>query len=424
MSSVIIAVVVVLGIIVAGGFLLYFLGDLLMGISGKKKDVDAIREKQLKKQKDLEARVNALENSQEAKKDPQIATVLFNGGMVEAYNPNEEEAVEEAVVEDFEETEEYSEEPVEETEEPAEETQEAEEAEDDTSEYIRQRRKELLERLARMQEEREETAEQDDSEDLVDLSEDTVEAPVEEPVETETVEEPVEETTEETEEESTEEAPAEDVASEETVEETVEEAEETVAEETAVETETPAEEVVEETVEEKAEEALAEKVRAEAITVAVADGSNALAANFTLEELEARLVEEQEKLKSNEKELRQCKKEFIPLRRVKNTLESDEKKLRRKEALVAKQKVVLYGVNNYADIDEEKAQKLAEDLDLLDGLKLSVQHCQEVMDKNQERYPLLEKIFNLLNSQNEQIKEDIKNIQDAIAQLKGEGDQE
>lgn len=403
MSSVIIAVVVVLGIIVAGGFLLYFLGDLLMGISGKKKDVDAIREKQLKKQKDLEARVNALENSQEAKKDPQIATVLFNGGMVEAYNPNEEEAVEEAVVEDVEETEEYSEEPVEETEEAAEETQEVEEAEDDTSEYIRQRRKELLERLARMQEEREETAEQEDSEDLVDLSEDTVEAPVEEPVETETTEESVEETTEE--------APA---------EEPVEETEEAVAEETAVETETPAEEVVEE----KAEEELAEKVRAEAITVAVADGSNSLAANFTLEELEARLVEEQEKLKSNEKELRQCKKEFIPLRRVKNTLESDEKKLRRKEALVAKQKVVLYGVNNYADIDEEKAQKLAEDLDLLDGLKLSVQHCQEVMDKNQERYPLLEKIFNLLNSQNEQIKEDIKNIQDAIAQLKGEGDQE
>lgn len=93
MSSVIIAVVVVLGIIVAGGFLLYFLGDLLMGISGKKKDVDAIREKQLKKQKDLEARVNALENSQEAKKDPQIATVLFNGGMVEAYNPKDRKSV-------------------------------------------------------------------------------------------------------------------------------------------------------------------------------------------------------------------------------------------------------------------------------------------------------------------------------------------
>ena len=143
---------------------------------------------------------------------------------------------------------------------------------------------------------------------------------------------------------------------------------------------------------------------------------------MSLEELESKLAEEQEKLKANEKELRQVKKEFIPLRRVKKTLESDEKKLRRKEALVAKQKVVLYGVNNYADIDEEKAKKLAEDLDLLDGLKLSVQHCEEVMEKNQERYPLLEKIFNLLSSQNTEIKEDIKKLQDAIAQLKDSDD--
>ena len=141
---------------------------------------------------------------------------------------------------------------------------------------------------------------------------------------------------------------------------------------------------------------------------------------MTLEELESSLADAQEKLKQNEKELRQCKKEFVPLRRVKKTLENDEKKLRRKEALVAKQKVVLYGVNNYADIDEEKAKKLAEDLDLLDGLKLSVQHCQEVMSKNKERYPLLEKIFNLLSSQNAEIKDEIKKLQDAISTLKGE----
>ena len=38
MSSVIITVVVVLGIIVAGGFLLYFMGDLFMSLSHKKKD--------------------------------------------------------------------------------------------------------------------------------------------------------------------------------------------------------------------------------------------------------------------------------------------------------------------------------------------------------------------------------------------------
>ena len=142
------------------------------------------------------------------------------------------------------------------------------------------------------------------------------------------------------------------------------------------------------------------------------------ASNISLEELEKELADAQEKLKANEKELRQCKKEFIPLRRVKKTLESDEKKLRRKEALVAKQKVVLYGVNNYSDIDEEKAKKLAEDLDLLDGLKLSVQHCEEVMSKNAERYPLLEKIFNLLSSQNAELKENIKNLQEAIDEIK------
>ena len=135
---------------------------------------------------------------------------------------------------------------------------------------------------------------------------------------------------------------------------------------------------------------------------------------LTVEELEAKLIETQERLRANEKELRQCKKEYIPLRKVKKTLENDEKKLRRKEALVAKQKVVLYGVNNYADIDEEKAKKLAEDLDLLDGLKLSVQHCHEVMDKNEERYPLLEQIYNLLVAKNAELKEQIKDLQERI----------
>ncbi len=399
MSSVIIAVVVVLGIIVAGGFLLYFLGDLLMSISGKKKDADVIRAKQLKQQKDLEARVNALENSQDAKNDPQIATVLFNGGTVEAYDPNEDEEEEETVVEN-----ETTEESVEENEvEDAahEETEESEEEVDDTTEYIRQRRKELLERLAKMQEEREEEAEE--SEDTVNLAE------VEDE---ETAQEETEES-EETESEETE-AVEEETETVEETEENIENSEEVVEEVEETETVEEAEEV------EESEEKLEEKVAEEIMEEVKSEGKNALASNFTLEELESRLAEEQEKLKNNEKELRQCKKEFVPLRRVKNTLESDEKKLRRKEALVAKQKVVLYGVNNYADIDDEKAQKLAEDLDLLDGLKLSVQHCQEVMDKNQERYPLLERIFNLLTSQNEQIKEDIKNLQDAIASLKNE----
>ena len=394
MDSVIIAVLVVLGIIVAGGFLLYFLGDLLMGISGKKKDVDAIREKQLKQQKELEERVNALENAEEARKDPEIATVLYGSGngQVEAYDPNEEE--EEETVEETPVEEEVEEETTEETEE-----------DDDTTEYIRQRRKELLERLAKMQEEREAEEEEEDVDDTVDLTEEE-ETPVEEPVEETPVEEEV--------------APVEEPATEPTEETTTEETPDEDPQPTVVAPIVTETTVTEEEVAKKVEEEIVEEKMQEAKDA----GTNALATNFTLEELEARLAEEQEKLKNNEKELRKCKKEFIPLRRVKNTLESDEKKLRRKEALVAKQKVVLYGVNNYADIDNEKARKLAEDLDLLDGLKLSVQHCQEVMDKNQERYPLLEQIFTLLSSQNEIIKDDIKKLQDAIAQLKGETTEE
>ncbi len=379
MSSVIIAVVVVLGIIVAGGFLLYFMGDLLMSISGKKKDSDAVKEKQRKEQKELEDRVNALENSEEARNDPAIATVLYNG--------NEEEEKEEEPVEE-ETTEQPEEEPEEEAEEPE---QEETDDVDDTSEYIRQRRKELLERLARMQEENDETA--DEEADVVDLSEQPqVEEVVEEPAE----ETPVEETEETTEEEEPEEEPAE------------EQVEETAEQEVPVE-ETPVE-----------ENPTVQRAADISFDQAKADGVDALVANFSLEELERRLVEEQERLKQNEKDLRKNKKEFIPLRRVKNNLESDEKKLRRKEAMVAKQKVVLYGVNNYADIDEEKAQKLAEDLDLLDGLKLSVQHCHEVMEANKERYPLLEQIYNLLSSQNTQIKQDIKTLQEAIERLKAE----
>lgn len=378
MSSVIITVVVVLGIIVAGGFLLYFMGDLFMSLAHKKKDDEAISNKQAKETEELKQRIEALENKDELKKDPEVATILYNGAVVEAYNPDEE-----AQEENNEETEENeenetteeqeTEEPVEETEEEAEEEEESEE-DDDTSDFIKQRRAELMERLARMQSEQEETEEEEETEeDVVDLSSE------------EEAEEPAEETEEETTEEHT----------EENAEEETEEVEEDIVREddSAVTT---------------YEEAK--------------DSTEGLASTMSLEELESKLAEEQEKLKANEKELRQVKKEFIPLRRVKKTLESDEKKLRRKEALVAKQKVVLYGVNNYADIDEEKAKKLAEDLDLLDGLKLSVQHCEEVMEKNQERYPLLEKIFNLLSSQNTEIKEDIKKLQDAIAQLKDSDD--
>ncbi|MDD4686356.1 MAG: hypothetical protein PHI76_03665 [Clostridia bacterium] len=125
------------------------------------------------------------------------------------------------------------------------------------------------------------------------------------------------------------------------------------------------------------------------------------------EEYEKRLETLKARLKANEKELRINKREFVPLRRVRKNLDSDKKKLRRREALVAKQKVMLYGVNNMASIDEEKANKLAEDLDLLDGLKISVKHCEEVMEANKERYPILETTHRILTTVIKDLKEDI-----------------
>ena len=135
------------------------------------------------------------------------------------------------------------------------------------------------------------------------------------------------------------------------------------------------------------------------------------------EELEARLEVLKQRLKENEKELSANRKEFVPLRRVNMTLDSDKKKLRRKEAIVAKQKVVLYGVNNYVDIDEEKAKKLSEELDLLEGLRLSVQHCEEVMQKNKDRYPILESANRFLVRSQSQLKEDIADIENKLALL-------
>ena len=148
------------------------------------------------------------------------------------------------------------------------------------------------------------------------------------------------------------------------------------------------------------------------------ENENKPAGLLSLEEYEERLKVLNDRLAVNEKEFRAVKKEYLPLAKIKKSYEKDKVKLRRKEALVAKQKVVLYGVNNYVDIDEEKAKKLSEDLDLLDGLRLSVQHCEEVLKQNEERYPILENSYNILLSTNENLKADIAECNAKIAELK------
>lgn len=360
MESVILKVVLVLGIIIAGGFLLFFMADILMAIFNGKKDEKIINENEKKEVAKVE------EDLANAGVKPEETAALLNGAVVENYDP--EEGVEETPAEEVVENQEAAEE---ESDEEDEEEDEEEEV-NDRDAYIEARRKALMERLAKMNEDDEEEDEEEETESEDEESDEEVE-------ETEEVVD-LDEASEEEEDNSSEE---------------LEEARRAL----------------------EAERAKTEALKAELAARSVATETSE-PVYLSEEEYEARLAVLNERLKLNEKELRSCKKEYLPLRRVKKTLENDEKKLRRKEALVAKQKVVLYGVNNYADIDEEKAKKLAEDLDLLDGLKLSVEHCQEVMNKNEERYPLLERIYTVLSEQNETIKADIARAEKELAEVR------
>lgn len=377
-GTVILNVVIILGIIVAGGFLIFFMGDLLMSIFNPKKDKQTVENKKAKDTKKIQEKIEKLspETAEEVKKQPEIANLVYGGVVVEAYNPEEEEKTE--TIEEVKE--EVTEEVQPETTEAVAETEEESDEDEERDAYIAQRRRELMERLARMAEEEDEDEEEEESEEEVSEEE-----------ETETVD-----------------------VDEEKVEEEKANAEPDV---TAEELEAARRELEE--VKARNANLIAELNSAKADMVVKQGGKEVL---LSEEDYIARLAEQEESLKLNEKELRACKKEYMPLRRVKRTLENDEKKLRRKEALVAKQKVVLYGVNNYSDIDEEKAKKLAEDLDLLDGLKLSVEHCQEVMNKNEDRYPLLEKMYNILTAQNEELKASIARTKEELAKVRAKKD--
>lgn len=170
---------------------------------------------------------------------------------------------------------------------------------------------------------------------------------------------------------------------------------------------------------EEAKKALAEQSKiVPAAPKAVATAP--IVSKLSIEQLREKLEKAENRLKATEKEFKQCKKEYLPLHKVWSDYEKYTKKLRRKEALVANQKMELYGVNNYADIDEAKAQKLAEDLDHYDGLKLSVQHCEDVMKKNEARFPLLEKMYNVLKIRNDELKKDIDLYRAEIEKLESE----
>ena len=371
--STVLNVIIVLGIVIAGSFLLFFLGDFFLSIINSKKTTDEKKE------------VLQIEHKKEQTNAEAYASSVYVNDYV-ADEAKEEETVEET----------------------------AADAEDEEERRIAEARAALEKRkaeiLKRMQAQIEEDEEEEEEELVEEEAEDVVEETVEEIVE-----------------DSTEEIIAEETAEE--VAEEIEDKEEEIVglindENESLQVEDEEEEKVDTDalqaeieklknqlgVEKEKYDALAKefedhKNNAEQVVVAV-EGE----ALGSKEYYESMLDEKTNQLKVVEKEFKQCKKDFLPLYKVNNTLAKDEKKLHRREAIVAKQKVVLYGVNNYADIDEEKAKKLAEDLDLLDGLKLSVNHCKEVMEANKDRYPILERLYNSLKTQVEGLKSEIENI--------------
>jgi hypothetical protein len=138
---------------------------------------------------------------------------------------------------------------------------------------------------------------------------------------------------------------------------------------------------------------------------------------YTEEELEEKIRILEARKRANDKEKKSISKEYVPLDRIERTYESDMQKLRRKEAIVAKQGVFLHGVNNVDAIDEEKAKKFEEDTQLLDGLRSSVRHCEDVLAKNKDRLPILRSAYNVIVDNEKAIIADIEETKAALKEL-------
>ena len=380
-------VLAIIGIIIVGGFVIFFLGDIVLSVL----DPNYVRFGQRRKKEEREEDVKQIENRKEPPRELEFS---FEDADEDAFVKAEE--VKPVVIEH----------PVEKQEEVKEEPVQAEQEPEDVDE-LKMAEEEFKKNMLKDIEERQKQKEEEEKENYNGFFFDDEDINVFE-------DEPIE-----GQEQIELEAPKEEEPAVEEVEEPVEvEPEEEEAKE---------EEVVSSEIEDLKAQFAAEIARLQAkneeLEKELATKAE-VGPTMGIEEYEARLETLKERLSANEKELRKVKKEYIPLRKVSRTLESDERKLRRKEAIVAKQKVVLYGVNNIADIDEEKAKKLSEELDLLEGLKLSVQHCEEVMAANKDRYPILENTYNILTNNNEALKADIKATEEAIEKLKAEAETE
>lgn len=248
-----------------------------------------------------------------------------------------------------------------------------------------------------------------------------------------------------------------------TAEESIEESEQAVAEtepevednkENEVTTETTeTAEPVEETVEEAVEEQPEEKVEAVEESNKELEDANKRIAELTskIDELNKQLSAQpvattevvtidmtedeclnriavlEERLKNAKKDYKTNMKEYRPLKKVMNDLDRYQTKLRRKETVFAKKNVALYGVNNYVDLDKEKQEELEQELELLNGLRASVTHCEEVIEANKDRFPILERTNKILEEQIAQLESDLELANATLQKIrerdgKGEGE--
>ena len=115
-----------------------------------------------------------------------------------------------------------------------------------------------------------------------------------------------------------------------------------------------------------------------------------------------------------EKELAIIKKDYLPLVRLKKAYERDIKKLDKKEASVAKQKVALYGVRNNGKVADAKKAKLDEAQKDLDQLKDAVYSNKAYLDTNKKRLPDLERSYQLAEKHIAKLHDDIAVTQKSI----------
>lgn len=135
---------------------------------------------------------------------------------------------------------------------------------------------------------------------------------------------------------------------------------------------------------------------------------------FTRDYYVSKLESLEKELADANKDLRANKREYNPIVKCKKALARDGEKLRKKEVIVAKQKIALYGVNASKNIDPEKKQKLDEEMAALKELKDSVLHCEEVIKQNADRFPILEKANKLLTKQVDRLNKEIETVKEAI----------